>query len=86
MNTSANLHSIQPTTSGTPGAGLLLHILWSTLTNMLGWVGLTPMRLVFIGGVFVIFIVFYQTWRAATGRRTWSLNERDALRSERAEG
>lgn len=79
--TSAILHStVQPTTSGsgTPGAGLLFHIFWSTITNMMGWVGLTPMRMVFLLGGLLVIVFVHQVWRAATGRHTWSLNERDA--------
>lgn len=80
--TSAVLHSTtEPTTSGsTPGAELLIHVLWGTVKNMMGMVGLTPMRLLFILGALFVLVFVHQVWRSVTGRHTWSLNERDAQR------
>jgi hypothetical protein len=55
------------------GVGMLGHILWRVFKGFLGFVGLTPVLLLYLVVGIVVLAFGTQLWRIITGKMTWSL-------------
>lgn len=57
------------------GIGMVAHIFYQAITNLMGAFGLTPIRLVIAVGVIVAIVVGTNLRAAITGRGGWTLDD-----------